>query len=536
MVFAKLPTLSAMPRVVRGYVVELIRLDARKPARRRVFAQQVEAGTASMRWLVTPGFLVVVVMAVLFRNNADPWLLYSGAALVAVPSLSSLLLIPDRVDPDAPRTIAMRHAIMATMAGFGWASVSGAIDTGTSASVAMLIMSLQIALICCGIVLYTNLPVAFFAFSGTITLGFLVNYDVTWADGTWVAIPLVATLFIILSIAMVDQSRMFVKAVMTSEALVETQEAQRASEFTASKERMRIAEREAEIAAQVAQQRHSEMVALANQFEASVVNIVENVSKAVGHLSQSSERLNAMTQDAAGAANDVATQAAVSSQAVTTLASATNQLATSIAQIADQISDHATSSDRALALAMSSETAVHVMSQEAARVNDIVAMIDDLTKQTNLLALNATIEAARAGEAGRGFAVVAGEVKSLATRAGDATQDVNIQIGRITSGIGSTVESIQSVAHEIDTVARIATAIAAAISQQRIATDEIGHEAEIVAQNAEQMRDRMTQLASGAGNAGSLTRGLSETAQALAVDAAALKTATSDFLGFLRAA
>jgi methyl-accepting chemotaxis protein len=536
MAFAKLPTFAEIPRIVRSYVVELIRLDARNPARRRVFAQQVEAGTASMRWLVTPGFLVVIVVAVLFRDNADPWLLYSGAMLVSVPSLCALFLIPDRVDPDAPRTIATRHAIMATMAGFGWASVSAAIDTQSSASVAMLVVSLQISLICCGIILYTNLPVAFFAFSGTITLGFLVNYNVAWGDGTWVVIPLIATLFIILSIAMVDQSRMFVAAVMTSQELVETQEAQRASELAASRDRAQIAEREAEVAAQVAQTRHGEMVALANQFEASVVTIVENVSKAVGNLSQSSERLDAMTQNAAGAASDVATQASASSQAVTTLASAANQLATSIAQIADQIGDHAISSDRALTLAMSSETAVHAMSQEAARVNDIVAMIDDLTKQTNLLALNATIEAARAGEAGRGFAVVAGEVKSLATRAGDATQDVGIQIGRITSGIGSTVESIQSVANEIDTVARIATAIAAAISQQRIATDEIGHEAEVVARNAEQMRDRMTQLASGAGNAGSLTRGLSETAQALAIDAAALKTATGDFLGFLRAA
>jgi methyl-accepting chemotaxis protein len=536
MTLANLPTFAEIAGMLRSYAFDLVRLDARDPARRRVFARQVDAATKSLRWLVLPGIINALIVAALFWNISERWMLGLGALLVTFSTASSFFVIPDEAHGGAPRRIAVRHTILALTSALGWALATSAIDQSASASVALLIIAIQVALTCVGVIVYSNLPVAFFAFSGTMALTFIAGFAAKGSTNTGTAVVLMAGLFVVLAKAMVDQSRMFVAAVLTSEALIEVQKVRRDAEIAADAERKRLAEREAEIAAQVAQTRHSEMVALANQFEASVVNIVENVSKAVGDLSQSSERLDAMTQNAAGTASDVAMQASASSKAVTTLASAANQLATSIAQIADQISDHAISSDRALMLATSSETAVHAMSKEAARVNDIVALIDDLTKQTNLLALNATIEAARAGEAGRGFAVVAGEVKSLATRAGDATQDVGIQIGRITSGIGSTVESIQSVANEIDTVARIATAIAAAISQQRTATDEIGHEAEIVAQNAEQMRDRMTQLASGAGNAGSLTRGLSETAQALAVDAAALKNATGDFLGFLRAA
>ena len=59
---------------------------------------------------------------------------------------------------------------------------------------------------------------------------------------------------------------------------------------------------------------------------------------------------------------------------------------------------------------------VSELSKAAARIGDVVELINTIADQTNLLALNATIEAARAGDAGRGFAVVASEVKKLATQ------------------------------------------------------------------------------------------------------------------------
>ena len=67
-------------------------------------------------------------------------------------------------------------------------------------------------------------------------------------------------------------------------------------------------------------------------------------------------------------------------------------------------------------------------------VNQIVGLIDNISRQTNLLSLNASIEAARAGEAGRGFAVVAGEIRDLSEQTNDSLEKIRKEIQGINDG------------------------------------------------------------------------------------------------------
>ena len=91
-----------------------------------------------------------------------------------------------------------------------------------------------------------------------------------------------------------------------------------------------------------------------------------------------------------------------------------------------------------------SAKAIADLNQESARIGSVLEVIRNVAEQTNLLALNAAIEAARAGEQGRGFAVVADEVRALAKRAQDSTEEIESLIAGLQRMAKGAVQQMDS--------------------------------------------------------------------------------------------
>ena len=232
-------------------------------------------------------------------------------------------------------------------------------------------------------------------------------------------------------------------------------------------DRAQEAERNAREAARVT------MESATRDFTATIEGVVKSVAASAADLRGNAQRMSTAADQTLGRSSAVSEASDTASGNVQAVASATEELSSSIGEISRQVAEASQVAIDAVREAESTNTTVRTLAATAARIGEVVKLINDIASQTNLLALNATIEAARAGDAGKGFAVVANEVKSLANQTGKATEDIQSQVEAIQQETTKAVRAITDIGQTIDRISSITATVASAVTQQGAATAEI---------------------------------------------------------------
>ncbi|WP_052401390.1 methyl-accepting chemotaxis protein [Muricoccus aerilatus] len=270
-------------------------------------------------------------------------------------------------------------------------------------------------------------------------------------------------------------------------------------------------------------------------FEADAAEVLRGVAAAAVELNATAGEMAGTAQDGVSRATSVAAASEQASANVQTVAASAEELAASIAEVSRQVSNGAAVAKRAAADARATDGAVQALAEGAARIGDVVRLINDIAGQTNLLALNATIEAARAGEAGRGFAVVASEVKTLAAQTARATEEIGSQITAIQSATGEAVSAIGNIVRTIEELSGITTQVAAAAEEQTAATREIGRAVAEAASGTHEVSRHTAGVTEGAGRTGVAAEQVRFASGDLAQQSELLRGRVDTFLAGIRA-
>ena len=273
---------------------------------------------------------------------------------------------------------------------------------------------------------------------------------------------------------------------------------------------------------------------LANDFEASVGQVVSAVSTAAEKLQVTAQAMSALSEETSSQAGTVATAAEQSSANLDAVAVASDQLSGSILEINRQILLSSEIASRAVDKGRRADQSVEKLTQSVARIGEVVSLIKSVANQTNLLALNATIEAARAGQAGKGFAVVADEVKTLAGQTTRATEEIRGQILAIEHDTRAAVQGIREIAQVVRENDEIVTTIVGAMEEQGATTQQIARNVEQAATGTREVSRNVNSLNTASGETGAAADQVLGAARELSQSAGQLAREVQAFLQNVR--